>query len=234
VSVVIPTYKEKNSILECITNFQAESFVDEIIVVNNNAEHGTSEEIAKTVAVEIFEDVQGYGAAIKKGLKVASGGLVVICEPDGTFVPSDINKLLPFTDECSIVMGSRTVSTYIWDGANMGNFLKWGNWFVAKLIEVLFNTSYQSDVGCTLRVIDQTFIQKLNTYDLSNDGKYGLEMQLIAVITNTPLVQVPVNYRKRVGESSYTGNFRGSLILGLKMIFRILNWRVKKPNPECY
>ena len=35
----------------------------------------------------------------------------------------------------------------------MGLLLKWGNWFVAKLLELLFNTSYLSDVGCTYRMI---------------------------------------------------------------------------------
>ena len=32
-------------------------------------------------------------------------------------------------------------------------FLRWGNWGVAKLIEVLFNTSHLSDVGCTYRLL---------------------------------------------------------------------------------
>ena len=41
-----------------------------------------------------------------------------------------------------MVFGSRTVMTFIWDGANMGLFLRWGNWAVAKLIEALFNTTY--------------------------------------------------------------------------------------------
>jgi glycosyltransferase involved in cell wall biosynthesis len=230
VSVVIPTYKEKDSIYQCLRGFELEESVDEIIVVNNNAESGTSNEIDKTSAIEIMENNQGYGAAIKRGIAEASGELIVICEPDGTFIPSDLNKLLPFTDECSLVMGSRTVNTFIWDGANMGIFLKWGNWFVAKLIEILFNTGYQSDVGCTFRIIDRNFIQSVDLQRLSDDGKFGLEMQLVAVLTKTRMVQVPVNYKIRVGQSSYTGNFRGSLTLGLKMILTVLQWRIKKPK----
>ena len=37
----------------------------------------------------------------------------------------------------------------------MGCFLKWGNWAVAKMVEVLFNTSHLSDIGCTYRLLRQ-------------------------------------------------------------------------------
>ena len=82
----------------------------------------------------------------------------MLCEPDGTFDPSDLLKLLPFTTDADVVFGSRTVQTFIWDGANMDLFLRWGNWFVAKLIEVLFNTNYLSDVGCTFRVMRRSVV----------------------------------------------------------------------------
>ena len=52
-------------------------------------------------------------------------------------------------------LGSRTVTHFIWEGANMGPFLKWGNWAVAKLVEVLFNTSHLSDIGCTYRLLER-------------------------------------------------------------------------------
>ena len=129
--------------------------VDDILVVNNNAAPGTSDEVAETGAREVLETRQGYGAAIRRGLDEVDADLVVVCEPDGTFRPRDLEKLLPFTAECDFVVGSRTVSNFIWDGANMGWFLRWGNWAVAKLIEVLFNTGYLSDVGCTFRVLSR-------------------------------------------------------------------------------
>ena len=76
----------------------------------------------------------------------------MLAEPDGTFLPTDIHKLLVFSDECDAVFGTRTTRELIWHGANMDWFLRWGNWAVAKLIEVLFNTSHLSDVGCTYRL----------------------------------------------------------------------------------
>ena len=152
-SVVLPTYNEKDSIAETIRAFDKLGIVDDILVVNNNAAEGTSDEVAMTTAREVLEPRQGYGAAIRRGLAEVDTDLICICEPDGTFNPRDLTKLLPFTEDCDFVVGSRTVSNFIWDGANMGWFLQWGNWAVAKTIEVLFNTSYLSDVGCTFRVV---------------------------------------------------------------------------------
>ena len=60
----------------------------------------------------------------------------MLAEPDGTFLPRDIVKLLAYSDDCDAVFGTRTTRELIWRGANMGAFLKWGNWAVAKLVEV--------------------------------------------------------------------------------------------------
>ena len=89
--------------------------------------------------------------------------------------------------ECDFVVGSRTVSNFIWDGANMGWFLQWGNWAVAKLIEVLYNTRYLSDVGCTFRVMTREHGHVDPRARSTLDGSaYGLEMLLMAVITRSP------------------------------------------------
>ncbi len=198
-SVVLPTYNEKDSIADCIRRFEAIPEVDKVIVVNNNAAAGTSEEVATTGAIEIHEMTQGYGAAIKRGLREAGTDLIAVCEPDGTFNPEDLRKLLAFMPECDLVVGSRTVSNFIWDGANMGWFLQWGNWAVAKFIEVLYNTSYLSDVGCTFRVMTAQQAKAILARSTLDGSAYGLEMLLIGVIMRVRMVQVPVNYHPRVG-----------------------------------
>jgi glycosyltransferase involved in cell wall biosynthesis len=225
-SVVLPTYNEKESIADAIVAFEKLGIVDDIIVINNNAAEGTSDEVATTSAREVFETTQGYGAAIKRGLREADTDLVCVCEPDGTFDPSDLLKLLPFTSECDFVVGSRTVSNFIWEGANMGWFLRWGNWAVAKTIEVLFNTSYLSDVGCTFRVVSRQRVDLLLP-ELTLDGSaFGLEMLMAAVRQRARIVQVPVNYRPRVGVSSVTGELGKTVPLGLEMLSMVLKMRV--------
>src|SRR4051794_11009645 len=68
VSVVLMTYAERRSIREVIDGFFATGFVDEVVVVDNNAEPGTAEEVARTRARLVHEPRQGYGHATRRGL----------------------------------------------------------------------------------------------------------------------------------------------------------------------
>ncbi len=217
-SLVLPTYNEAESIGDCVRRFEVLGVLDEIIVVNNNAAPGTSEAIRGTLAVEVSEPRQGYGAAIRRGLQEATGELVCLCEPDGTFDPEDLEKLLPYTRDVDQVLGSRTVQQFVWTGANMGPFLRLGNWFVAKLIEFLFNTVYLSDVGCTFRVLRRRVVEDV-LRDLASSGStFGLEMLLCSVRHRHRIVQIPVHYLPRVGRSAVTGSSWTSFLLGCRMI----------------
>jgi glycosyltransferase involved in cell wall biosynthesis len=226
-TVVLPTYNEKDSIAATIRDFEALGIVDEVLVVNNNAATGTSEEVATTGAREVHEPVQGYGAAIRRGLREAQTDLICLCEPDGTFRAKDLLKLLPFTEECDFVLGSRTVSNFIWDGANMGWFLQWGNWAVAKIVELLYNTPSLSDVGCTLRVLTKERALEIESMSTLYGSAYGLEMMLLGVARRARIVQVPVNYHPRVGRSSVTGDLDKTIRLGLQMVALVLRTRLR-------
>src|SRR5262249_44838118 len=158
-------------------------------VVNNNAEPGTSEEVAPTTAREVFESLQGYGASIRKGIGSTECDLVCVIEPDGTFEPRDVLKLLAYVGDFDFVFGSRTARDLIWTGANMGGFLRWGNWAVAKLIEVLFNANSLSDVGCTMRLVRGTAIRAMQPHFTVQGGAFGPEMMLLALIGRWRVIQ---------------------------------------------
>jgi glycosyltransferase involved in cell wall biosynthesis len=226
VTVIFPTYNEQDSIYDEIQSCFSIGYVDEVVVVNNNAAPGTSEEVARTRAIEVFEPRQGYGFAIRRGLREATGDYLVVSEPDGTFKQRDIIKLLAYADEFDLVLGTRTARDLIWRGANMGTFLRWGNWAVAKLMEVLFNTVNLTDVGCTLRLIKREALQEVEPYFRVGGSYFGPEMMLLAFIRGLRVIQIPVNYRQRVGRSSVTGHVHKAFFLGWKMIFLILYYRV--------
>lgn len=227
ITLILPTYNEKNSIKKVINDFESLYIIDEILVINNNAIEGTSEEVAKTTAREIHEPIQGYGAAIRRGFSEASGDLIVVCEPDDTFLANDIYKLLAYSDDVEIIYGSRTVKSFIWKGANMGKFLKWGNYAVAKLMEILFNTNFLSDVGCTYRLITKNALKKIEPSFRVNSNFFGPEMMILGFLSHIPSVQISVNYKERVGKSSVTGDFWKALKLGVQMILLILAYRFK-------
>jgi glycosyltransferase involved in cell wall biosynthesis len=227
VSVIFPTYNEKDSIRAAIQEFFATGVVDEIVVVNNNAVPGTSEEVAGTGAREVHEPRQGYGYAIQRGFREATGDLIIVAEPDGTFVGRDVLKLLVYSDDFDVVYGTRTTWELIWEGANMGMFLRWGNWAVAKLIEVLFNTTSLSDVGCTMRLIDRRALERIQPYFTVGGSHFGPEMMLLSLLHGLRIVQIPVNYRRRVGRSMVTGDFWKAVRLGLRMILLVLEYRLR-------
>lgn len=228
ISVILPTYNEKLSIKKSIQDLEKLKIIDEIIVVNNNAVEGTSREVRQTIASEIFEPRQGYGAAIRRGLSQARGDYLIISEPDGTFVARDIYKFLSYAADFEVVLGTRTTNSLIWEGANMGFFLKWGNYLVGKLTEFLFNTTQLTDAGCTYRLIKRSVYREIKGSFSGSGSDFGLEMLLVIIQKGIPFIQIPVNYRQRVGESSVTGNPLKALLLGLQMVLLILRKRFIK------
>jgi len=229
VSVVLMTLAERGSIRRVIEGFLATGVVDEVVVVNNNAEPGTSHEVDQTSAVEVFETRQGYGHAVRRGLIESTGDIVVLAEPDGTFLPEDISKLLVYSNECDVVFGTRTTRELVWHGANMKWALRWGNWTVAKMIEFLFNTGHLSDVGCTYRLLHRRMADRVAAEMKVGGNHAGAEIMLITVASGARFVEIPVNYLPRVGKSSASGKPLVALAIGLRMMLLIVRWRFRVP-----
>lgn len=233
VGLILPTYNEKDSIRKSINDFKKTGIFDDILVINNNAKPGTSEEVKKTSAREIIETQQGYGSAIQRGFKEMKTDLIFVCEPDDTFLATDVYKFLSYIDELDVVYGSRTIKEFIWDGANMGWFLRVGNWAVAKLMEVIYNTNSLSDVGCTYRLIKRKSLLKIMKDFRVTSNFFGPEMMLISIRKKLRIVQIPINYKNRVGISSVTGDFKKTFILGLQMIWLIVTFNFRNyPRPK--
>ena len=225
VSIVLPAYNEERYIRAAVEDFFLDGVVDEVVVVDNNSRDRTAAETAATRARLVQERAQGYGNALRRGLREASGDLVIMAEPDGTFVGRDVMKLLAYADDFEMVCGTRTTRELIWQQANMGWFLRWGNWIVAKMIQVLYGGPSLTDCGCTLRLTHRTALARIQD-DLTVGGSHFLpEMVIAALKRGVKVIEVPVNYRGRVGDSKITGSFKGTLRTGLNMIGLILHRR---------
>ena len=227
VSVIFPTYNEKDSIRTAVEDFFASGYVDEIVVVNNNAAEGTDDEVRPTAARLVHEPRQGYGFAIRRGLDEATGDLLIISEPDGTFSGHDIVKLLAFSDDVPVVFGTRTAREFVWEGANMGIFLKFGNYAVGKLMEFLFNTTFLSDVGCSMRLFRREVFETIRPQFAVGGSAFGPHLMLLVILNRIPFVEIPVNYRSRVGVSSVTGSKIRAFFLGCEMIGMVLRYRLR-------
>ncbi len=154
-SLVLPAFNEESNIKKNILSFQQTEIFDEIIVVDNNSTDNTASEIKETNAYYVKETIQGYGAALRKGMGIAKSNYIVICEPDSTFKANDIYKFLSYLEEFECIFGTRTTKSLINDNAKMQFYLRIGNILVAKILEYLFFGPTLSDVGCTFKLISK-------------------------------------------------------------------------------
>lgn len=225
VSIVFPAYNEGRNIAKAVNDFLKISAVDELVVVDNNSTDDTAQKAKKAGARVVKEPKQGYGWAIRKGLKEAKGDLIITAEPDGTFIGKDILKLLAYSDEFDVVFGTRTSKELVWAGAKMDWFLRIGNVFVAKLLEYIHNGPCLTDVGCTMKLIRRPALEKIQNKFRVGGSHFSPEFMVLAIRNNLKCVEIPVNYKERVGDSKITNTTWKSFKLGLVMIWLIISYR---------
>lgn len=228
VTVAMPAFNEEKSISRVIKGFLDNESVDEVVVADNNSSDRTRERALRAGARVVGEDRRGYGYACRRALKEAKGDYIILVESDGTFSASDVAKLLAYSDNFDVVLGTRTSKELIWDGANMGVFLKWGNWFLGKMIEVLYNGPSLTDAGCTFRLMKRRALNKVSSKFEVGGSHFSPEMIILLIKNKIRMIEIPVNYRPRVGDSKITGKGKWkAFLLGLTMIKLMLVHKVR-------
>ena len=231
ISIVMPVYNERENIRAAIEDFLRHGAVDEIIAVDNNSSDGSDVEIKRTSAVYVKETIQGYGAAMMRGMREATGDIIVTVEPDGTFKADDLDRLLIYGKDYEAVFGTRTSRNPVWSGgdkdANMYFALRVGNWAVAKLLEYLYNGPSFTDVGCSYKLIHRHAYEKIKNTLTVNGSHFSPEFMLRCLSHGLRVVEIPVNYGARVGTSKITGKPSKAIKLGCIMIGFILRERFK-------
>ena len=150
----------------------------------------------------------------------------MLAEPDGTFLPQDMAKLLVYSNECDVVFGTRTTRELIWADANMDWLLRWGNWAVAKLDRGPVQhqppvATWAAPTGCCAARRPSTSPREMRV----GGSHAGVEIMLLTITSGARYVEVPVNYLPRVGGSSVTGKRIEAIKVGLRMIALILRFR---------
>jgi len=227
VSVILPAFNEEANVGEAVADFERCDYVDEIVVVDNNSTDGTAARVAATSARLVRETRQGLGWALRRGLEEATGDYLILAEPDGTFLARDALKLLAYAADFNVVLGTRTTRELLWSEANMGWFLRLGNILVAKMLEVLHGGPSLSDCGCTLRLIDRASYAIIKPHLSVGGSHFLVDMTLSALAQRLSVIEIPVNYRGRVGVSKITGTLRGTLTTGGRMIALIVGHRLR-------
>lgn len=134
VSVIIPAHNEADTLGKMINEIKTMYPGFEIIVVNDGSRDNTSL-IAKEAGAIVYSHPYnlGNGAAIKSGIRIASGKILVFMDGDGQHNPKDIKRLVEFMPEFDMVVGKRPRGHQSSWGRSLGNsLLNWLATYVSK------------------------------------------------------------------------------------------------------
>ena len=224
IKLVIPAYNEAESIA-LVLNAIPKGICTEIIVTDNNSTDATTAIAKACGATVLFEKNAGYGNACLKGLQHIrdNGGcdIVVFLDADFSDYPSDLPTIVSpiIFGEADMVIGSRIKSLRL--PGSMTPQQVFGNWLAVTLIKLIFKHKFL-DLG-PFRAITWQALEKINMVD-KNYG-WTVEMQIKAVKHKMRCLNVPVNYRNRVGGvSKVSGSIKGSILAGYKIIKTIFKY----------
>src|SRR3989344_766754 len=222
VSVGMTAYNDELSIGKAVSEFTALKEVSEIIVVDNNCTDATAEVAKKAGARVVPEKVQGYGASCIRALKECSksGNLVCLVEGDMTYFASDLKKLLAYIENVDMVVGTRTTLEIVSSDSQVTPFIKLGNVFIAKLIQMRYWGQLRlTDVGCTYRLIRPQARAKIIGKLKVTGNHFSPHMIMVALEEGLKVIECPIAFRKRIGQSKGVGqDVVKGLINGFQMI----------------
>lgn len=122
VSIVIPAYNESEAIAEVIGVLRAAATWREIIVVDDGSTDGTGDRAAAAGATVVRHPYNiGNGAAVKNGIRRATGEYILIVDADGQHPPEDALRLVDKLGIYDLVVGARSGSTQATQARRAGN-----------------------------------------------------------------------------------------------------------------
>jgi len=216
VGVVIPALNEALALPHVLPAIPA--WVVEVIVVDNGSRDATAAVAAGLGARVVSEPRRGYGQACLAGIAALSPGIdtVVFLDADASDRPEEMDRLLaPIADGAAdMVIGSRPL------GAEPGSLTpvqRFGNALSCWLIRRLWGVRF-TDLG-PFRAITRPALARLEMQD-RNFG-WTVEMQVRAAGRGLRCAEIPVSYRRRIGQSKVSGTISGSVKAGVKILWVI-------------
>ena len=132
VSIVIPAMDEEHAIGGVVTQLLAAAAWREVIVVDDGSADATSA-TAQAAGARVIRHPynKGNGAAVKTGIRSATGDFVLIIDADGQHRPEDALRLTQRLGEYDLVVGARSAGTQATQARRGGNALL--NWLAGYL-----------------------------------------------------------------------------------------------------
>ena len=213
IAVVIPALNEERAIGRVLADLPA--LVDRVIVADNGSTDRTAEVAGAHGAIVVAEPERGYGAACLAGLAhIGDADIVVFMDGDYSDHSDEMAALVaPIArGEADMVIGSRVLGRR--EAGSLTPQQRFGNWLATRLIRLIWGVRY-TDLG-PYRAISVTALRRLGMAD-RNYG-WTVEMQIRAAIAGLRTSEIPVSYRRRIGQSKVSGTIRGTIMAGITIL----------------
>ncbi|MCP4219723.1 MAG: glycosyltransferase family 2 protein [bacterium] len=226
VFVLIPVLNEEESIGKVLDDIPRD-IVKEIIVIDNGSTDNSREIVTAHGGTSLQQTTRGYGHALMKGINYIAPknpDIVVFLDGDYSDHPEELPDVIRpiIEDGCHMVIGSRVLGEHE-KGALLPR-ARFGNWLSTFLIRLFWKYRF-TDLG-PFRAIRFDTLMEMDMKELT----YGwtVEMQIKAARKKYKSTEVPVKYRKRIGESKVTGTVKGSVKAGIGILRTIFASLVRK------
>ena len=200
ISIIIPCYNEINTIKKIIEKIKKYSpYKNEIIVIDDYSNDGSREVLNKYLKTEISKLIlndknYGKGYCIRRGIKEASGEIILIQDADLEYDPKDYEKLVNpiIKNYADVVYGSRFIGSdekrvlFFWH--SVGNK-------ILTLFSNMFTNLNLTDMENCYKVFKSDVIKNIKL----KENRYGFEPEVTAKIAkmNLKIFEVGVRYYRR-------------------------------------
>jgi len=197
-SVVIPVYNEKTTIMEVLERVRRADLPKEIIVVDDGSTDGTREILqaippSADLKIILLPGNSGKGAALRAGFAAVSGDIVVIQDADLEYDPAEYGNLIQpiLANKADIVFGSRFL------GGPHRVLLFWhsvGNWILTTLSNMLTDLNL-TDMETCYKVFRAEILKKITL----RENRFGFEPEFTAKVSKARcrIYEVPISYSGR-------------------------------------
>ena len=190
VSVIIPVYNEDKSIGGLVSRIKTCYPDFDVIVIDDGSIDNTAD-VAQAAGAKVYSHPYniGNGAAIKSGIRVADGDILVFLDGDGQHDPKDIAELLRYFPQFDMVVGARSIGDQASLGRAAGN--KIYSWFASYVAKFPIR-----DLTSGFRAVKSN-IAKSFVYLLPNTYSYPATITLGVLRSGMSVKYVPIKMRQR-------------------------------------